>query len=172
MGIVFQSRYKGWKKSWPRIYQIASAAAKSQKIDSRITVCVSSWIPARSHPESINQVTASALHLFAPQPYHRSRESRSGAATDATWDACYNLWSPFLACSVWVPDPQDYISGHHRVLQPAIPSSSLCRLLYSLQYNLSVIQYTTSENMAIACFVDYSTLMPTYCFLFLLFLII
>ena len=30
----------------------------------------------------------------------------------------------------------------------------------------------TSENMAIACFVDYSTLMPTYCFLFLLFLII
>jgi len=25
------------------------------------------------HPESINQVTASALHLFAPQPYHHSR---------------------------------------------------------------------------------------------------
>ena len=25
------------------------------------------------YPESINQVTASALHLFAPQPYHHSR---------------------------------------------------------------------------------------------------
>jgi len=35
-------------------------------------------------PESINQVTPSALYLFASQPYHRSHESRSGAATDVT----------------------------------------------------------------------------------------
>jgi len=36
----------------------------------------------------------------------------------------------------------------------------------------STTDLPASENMAFACFVDYSTLMPTYCFLFLLFLII
>ena len=36
------------------------------------------------HPESINQVTASALYLFTSQPYHCSCEARSSAATDVT----------------------------------------------------------------------------------------